>query len=165
MRRLAALVVLLALWPAATALGQATVKPRASLPDIEDEVMCVQCGTALNISQAPSAERERAFIRRRIAEGKTKAQIKAELVEEYGTNVLGSPPDKGFNVAVWLVPVILALAALGAVWATARRWRRASRADDAEAGGEEDELARRQGRALDPEDARRLESNMAGDDL
>ena len=31
---------------------------------------------ALNISESPSADRERAFIRRRIAEGKTKAEIK-----------------------------------------------------------------------------------------
>jgi cytochrome c-type biogenesis protein CcmH/NrfF len=168
MRRLAPLVALLgllALWPAATALGQGTVKPRASLPDIEDEVMCVQCGTALNISQAPSADRERAFIRRRIAEGKTKAQIKAELVDEYGTNVLGSPPDKGFNVAVWLVPLVLALAALGAVWTTLHRWRRASREEDGEGGSDEDELARREGRALDPDDARRLDNDMAGYDL
>jgi cytochrome c-type biogenesis protein CcmH/NrfF len=150
MRAAAVIVLALVLWPA-SALGAA----RANLPDIEDEVMCVQCGTALNISEAPSADRERAFIRRRIAEGKTKAQIKKALVAEYGSNVLGTPPDKGFDVAVWLVPVVLALVALGAVLTTARRWRRVGGRDKAEPEGPE----------LDPEDARRLERDMAGYDL
>jgi cytochrome c-type biogenesis protein CcmH len=151
MRAAVVLLLALVLWPA-TALAAA---PRANLPDIEDEVMCIECGTALNISQAPSADRERAFIRRRIAEGKTKAQIKKALVAEYGSNVLGSPPDKGFNVAVWLVPVVLALAALAAVYTTARRWRRVTSHEDPADDGPD----------LDPDDARRLERDMAGYDL
>src|SRR5215210_6386932 len=124
MGRLLALLTLLAvlvLVPAAAAPA-----PRASLPDVEDEVMCVECGTALNISEAPSADRERAFIRRRIAEGKTKAQIKRALVAEYGSNVLGTPSGRGFDAASWLVPLLLALLALAAVATTARRWRRAT---------------------------------------
>jgi cytochrome c-type biogenesis protein CcmH len=155
-RRLLVLLVMLAALVPSTAAGAVT--PRASLPDIEDEVMCVECGTALNISQAPSADRERAFIRRRIADGMTKAQIKAALVEEYGPNVLGTPSDRGFGVANWLVPVLLGLLAIGALATTARRWRRASasRRGDGAAGDTED---------LDPQDARRLERDMAGYDL
>jgi cytochrome c-type biogenesis protein CcmH/NrfF len=153
-RRLLLLLLVLAAVAPGTALAAA---PRASLPDIEDEVMCVECGTALNISEAPSADRERAFIRRRIAEGLDKQQIKDALVAEYGSNVLGTPPDKGFNVAVWLVPAALALAAVAAVWTTARRWRRAGRGGADDDGGADPEL--------DPEDARRLERDMAGYDL
>src|SRR3954469_19871669 len=78
MRRLLVLLLVLAL-PAPAALAAAT-----TLPDVEDEVMCVTCGTALNISQAPSADREREFIKRRIAEGLDKKQIKQRLVAEYG---------------------------------------------------------------------------------
>ena len=76
---LLAVLTLLAVVPAA--LG---ATPRTTLPDVEDEVMCVECGTALNVSTSPVAEREREFIRRRIAEGKGKAEIKAALVAEYG---------------------------------------------------------------------------------
>ena len=158
MRRLLVLLVLaLALVPASSAVA---AQPRASLPDIEDEVMCVECGTALNVSQAPSADRERAFIRRRIAEGKTKRQIKAALVAEYGRNVLGTPDSKGFDAANWLVPAVLALVALLAVFTTARRWKRAGASRDADgfaAGGDD--------RPLTPEEARRLERDMAGYDL
>ena len=109
-------VLLLALTPA-TALA---ATPRTTLPDVEDEVMCVTCGTALNISQAPSADRERAFIRRRIQEGLGKDQIKRRLVAEYGPKVLAEPHQK----TSWLVPAILALLAIAAVALTVRRWRR-----------------------------------------
>jgi cytochrome c-type biogenesis protein CcmH len=150
-RALLAALLLLALLPAAAAAQE----PRASLPDIEDEVMCVECGTALNISEAPSADRQRAFIRRRIAEGLTKEQIKDALVAEYGRSVLATPPSRGFDAANWLVPVVLAGFAVLALGATARRWRRTT----AHGRGEED------GPRIAPEDATRLERDMAGYDL
>ena len=52
MRALLALVLLLGL--------SAAAEPPATLPDIEDEVMCVECRTALNVSTAPVADQERA---------------------------------------------------------------------------------------------------------
>ena len=152
MRRapLIALLAALALAPAAASAAQA----RASLPDVEDEVMCVECGTALNVSQSPAADGERRFIRRRIADGMTKGQIKAALVKEYGRNVLGSPSSKGFSGAVYQVPIALALLALLALLTTARRWRRVS-----------DDAAPEPGPKLADEDAARLERDMAGYDL
>ena len=142
MRLLAALVLVLGLTAAA--------EPRTTLPDVEDEVMCVECRTALNISSAPVADQERAFIRARIAEGMTKAQIKAALVEEYGPDVLAEPGDDGFDLAAWLVPgALVALAALG-VALLAGRWRRT---ETVPAGPE-----------LDPADARRLDAELTAFD-
>jgi cytochrome c-type biogenesis protein CcmH len=152
MRGLAVLLALVA--SLALAGGASAAAPRASLPDVEDEVMCVECGTALNVSQSPAADGERRFIRRRIAEGMTKSQIKAALVQEYGRNVLGSPSSRGFNAAVYVVPIALALLALLALLATARRWRRVGDAAPADAGPK-----------LPDEDAKRLERDMAGYDL
>jgi cytochrome c-type biogenesis protein CcmH/NrfF len=141
-RVLLALVLLLGLTAAA--------EPQTTLPDVEDEVMCVECRTALNVSNAPVADQERAFIRARIAEGMTKAQIKAALVEEYGPDVLAEPPSEGFDVAAWLVPAgLVALAALG-IALLARRWRRT---ESAPAGPE-----------LDPADARRLDAELSAFD-
>ena len=116
MRLLVALVLLLGLTAAA--------EPKTTLPDVEDEVMCVECRTALNVSSAPVADQERAFIRARIAEGMTKEEIKAALVEEYGPDVLAEPAGDGFDLAAWLVPgALVAFAGLG-VALLARRWRR-----------------------------------------
>jgi len=134
----------------------AAAEPRASLPDIEDEVMCVECGTALNVSEAASADRQRAFIRRRIAEGMTKAQIKDALVAEYGRNVLADPPRRGFSATVYLVPILLALLAAAGIAVAARRWRRRAAAAPAAAPA---------GPALDDAAAARLERDMAAYDL
>ena len=142
MRWLVALVLVLGLTAAA--------EPQTTLPDVEDEVMCVECRTALNVSNAPVADQERAFIRDRIAEGMNKEEIKAALVEEYGPDVLAEPPSEGFDIAAWLVPAALvALAALG-IALMARRWRRT---DSAPAGPE-----------LDPDDARRLDAELSAFD-
>ena len=50
--------------------------------------MCVECGTVLSVSNSPVALQERQFIRDQIAAGKTKDEIKAALVDEYGEEVL-----------------------------------------------------------------------------
>jgi cytochrome c-type biogenesis protein CcmH len=147
-RPLIALVLALLIAPAALA-----AEPKTTLPDVEDEVMCVECGTALNVSTSPVADREREFIRRRIAEGKSKPEIKAALVEEYGPKVLAVPEGGGFDVAAWLVPGLLSLAALLGVGFAALRWR-GRRADEPAAEGPE----------LGPEDRRRLDADMAAHD-
>ena len=148
MRSALVLLLALVLAPAASA-----AEPKTTLPDVEDEVMCVECGTALNVSTSPVADREREFIRRRIAEGKSKPEIKAALVEEYGPKVLAVPEGGGFDVAAWLVPGLLSLIALVGVGVAALRWR-----------GRRDEEPAADGPELDPEDRRRLDDDMAAFD-
>ena len=95
---------------------------QANLPDIEDEVMCTICGTLLAESDSPQAERERALIRRLIAEGQDKDEIKDALVAEYGERVLATPSGHGFDLLAWLVPgVAIALALCGIAWFALRR--------------------------------------------
>ena len=134
-----------------TAAGAAA--PRASLPDIEDEVMCLECGTALNVSTSAVADQEREFIAGLIAEGKTKAEIKAALVDEYGPRVLAEPGDDGFDLAAWLVPLIAGGGAVALVALTARRWRRPRGVRAAPPAP-----------ALDPDDTRRLDAELAAFD-
>jgi cytochrome c-type biogenesis protein CcmH len=155
MRRALALLALIALLAPGTALA---APARTTLPDVEDEVMCVECGTALNVSTSPVANQERELIRREIAAGRTKAQIKAALVEEYGRNVLAEPRDSGFGIAAWWVPVALVPLALVGIALAARRWRRRARS---EAAGPADSPATP---ALDPADARRLDAELAAYD-
>jgi cytochrome c-type biogenesis protein CcmH len=109
---------------AALIAAPAAAETRASLPDIEDEVMCPICGTTLQLSNSPQAERERDLIRGLIAKGLTKQQIKDELVAEYGRDVLATPDDSGFDLTAWVLPIAgLALAAFG-IGLALRRWRR-----------------------------------------
>ena len=126
-------------------------EPQASLPDIEDEVMCLECGTALSLSNAPVAERERAYIRREIARGKTKQQIKDGLVDRFGPAVLAVPEDEGFGLAAWIVPALVALLALVGVAVAALRWRGPPRRAETV-------------QELDPAEASRLERELAAYD-
>ena len=115
----AVLVTLLAV----LAFAAPAVAQQASLPDIEDEVMCVECGTVLSVSNSPVAMQERQFIRDQIAAGKTKDQIMAALVDEYGEEILADPGTGGFNLTLWLVPILAALAAFAGIFLAVRTWR------------------------------------------
>ena len=149
MRRLAAMSAALALLLPAVA----TACPRTSLGAVEHEVMCLECGIPLDeATNSIQAERERAFIVRLVNQCKTKSQVKAALVAQYGDRVLGSPKAKGFGITAYWVPIAAFLAAAAAVTLTALRWRR------------------RRGKrtvppATDPADAARLEADIRAYDL
>jgi cytochrome c-type biogenesis protein CcmH len=121
MRRAAAAIALALAALASPALG---AEPSASLPDIEDEVMCPICGTLLELSEAPQAQRQRVLIADLIAQGRTKAEIKDELVAEYGNEVLALPQGSGFQLSAYLVPALAFLLGAAAVAVSVIRWRR-----------------------------------------
>lgn len=104
------------------------VMPLTTLPLIERQVMCATCKIPLNVAESPQADRERALIRRLIAQGRTEAQIKDALVAQYGPAALGLPSAKGFDLAAYLVPVAVVLALLALMALLLPRWRHHTRA-------------------------------------
>ena len=119
-----ALVVVSVLLGAAPAAPAAAVTPRASLTDVESQVMCVTCGVPLSIAESPQADHERAYIRQLIAQGETAAQIKRALVVQLGPDVLALPQSRGFNLAVYIVPVALIVVLAATLAVVLSRWRR-----------------------------------------
>lgn len=101
--------------------------PRASQTEIESQVMCPVCGTLLELAESPQAQREKAFVARLIAKGRTEAQIKDALVAEYGHAVLALPQSSGFSLSAYLVPIIAFAIAAVALALGVRRWRRGGR--------------------------------------
>jgi cytochrome c-type biogenesis protein CcmH len=129
---LAAAIIALACAPAGA------VTSRASLPVIERQVMCATCKIPLNVAESPQADRERAFIRQLIAQGRGEAQIKSALVAQYGPAVLALPSAKGFDLAAYLVPAAVVLALLALLALLLPSWRRHARAQaDASSGAPE----------------------------
>ena len=130
-RRVGLLAALLALAAAPPAGAQC---PKTTLGDVEDEVMCPVCGTPLELaSEAPQAERQRALISRLVDDCRSKEQVKARLVAEFGDEILALPDDEGFDLAAYLVPGLGLLIGGGAIAAAALGWRRARGRDDPEA--------------------------------
>jgi len=146
--RAAALALALTLALLAPAAALATPS-KVTLESLETQVMCVECGTSLQVSQSPVADQERAFIKRLIAQGKDVEQIKRALVSQYGDAVLAEPPGGGFNSTLWIVPVAIVLLGAAGIAFAVRRWRRAGPAA-------EPPLAP----ALSDADARRLDAEL-----
>jgi cytochrome c-type biogenesis protein CcmH len=140
-------LALAALVPATT--GAAT--SRASFTEIEQDVMCIACHEPLAVAQSPEAFSERAYIRTLIAQGLTKQQIEKQLVVQYGPAILAKPPAHGFNLLIYVLPPVLLIIAVIGLVLTIPKWRRRSRAA----------LPLPAGPEIDPDDARRLEEDLA----
>lgn len=132
----------------------AAAEQRASLTEIEKQVMCPVCGTLLQLAESPQAQREKVFIRRLIAAGKTEAQIKDALVAEYGDEVLALPKGSGFNLSAYLVPIVAFIVAAIALAIGVLRWRRSGGGG----GGAPTDSPK-------GEDAERLDADLARYDL
>jgi cytochrome c-type biogenesis protein CcmH/NrfF len=121
-----------------------------TLTEISGEVLCVSCDQPLDMSSGTFADRERALIRSWIAAGYTKSQIERRLVDQFGERVLLSPPDSGFNILVWWLPIVGVLAGALALGFLAWRWSRGRR--DPPPGPTQ---------TLEPDVERRLDSELA----
>jgi cytochrome c-type biogenesis protein CcmH len=144
LRALAVVVCALAF---GTGVAAAADVPRAA--DLEAELVCPVCETTLDQSNAPIAENMKLYIRQRIAAGDTEDEIKDALVAQFGPGVLARPPEGGFGLLAWLLP--LAGLAAGAIAAAllVRSWSRGR--------ASEDEVEA----PLDPELERRVDEELA----
>jgi cytochrome c-type biogenesis protein CcmH len=141
----------------ATAAAAAANCTKTSVSDLEDEVMCPVCGTALGLAaEAPQAQQQRDYIQELISQCRSKDEVKQALVAEFGQSVLALPGDQEDDdfgdVLVYAVPAIgIALAAGGIAFAVVR-WRRHSGTEGS-------------GPALAGTDGSRLEDDMDRYDL
>ncbi|HLW93869.1 MAG TPA: cytochrome c-type biogenesis protein CcmH [Solirubrobacteraceae bacterium] len=124
MRTRVAVPLLAALALAAPAAPAFAAIPKTSLHAIEVQVMCVTCGIPLQVAESPAADQERQFIQALVNQGKTATQIKQALVADFGSAVLDLPPDKGFNVLFYILPIVFVLAGLAILTILLPRWRR-----------------------------------------
>ena len=127
---------------------------RPTPAELESELVCPVCDSTLDTSNAPVAIRMKEIIRERIAQGRTKSEIKAELVAQFGTGVLATPPKEGFDLLAWVLPLVGLAVGAAAVGGLAWRWSR--RRDDDGDGG-----APPAGPELDAELERRLDRELA----
>jgi cytochrome c-type biogenesis protein CcmH len=154
-RALTATAIAIGLLVLAAPAGAAPV-PKTTVHDVEDEVMCPICGTLLELSDSPQARREKVYVARLVAAGRSKAEVKDALVAQYGPAVLALPEPSGFDLTAYLVPVLAILVAVVALGFSVARWRRDGGASPP---GE--------GRAAGPsgEDAERLDADISRYDL
>ncbi len=101
---------------------------------LSDSYACPTCkGQTVADSNAAAAVTVRDYIRTRVDEGATDAEIRDELVQAYGGQVLLTPRSDGVSALIWILPAMVAVGGSAAVIASLRRSpptsRRASDAD------------------------------------
>jgi cytochrome c-type biogenesis protein CcmH/NrfF len=152
----AAAVAALALaGPAAAACAH----PRTSLSYLEGQIMCPTCHTTLDQSDAPAAQRIKAFIQTRIDQCATAQEIEAELVQNFGAGILAAPPHKGFDLLAWWLPIGGVIAGAGLLAFGVWRWSRTR--DPALGPPGAPALNGKVPPELDPETERRLDELLA----
>jgi cytochrome c-type biogenesis protein CcmH len=135
--------------PAAAACAQ----PRTSMAYMEGQVMCPICHTTLDMSNSAAALQIDRFIRARIARCWTSQRIEAALVKNYGKGILAAPPDSGFDILAWWLPIAGVLG--GAIVLAFGVWRWSRRR-------EEDEPPGAAGSGVDAETERKIDELLAG---
>lgn len=129
------IVALLAtLMPLGAAVHVATAqssKPvsETAVHDVAALLRCVVCQN-LSVADSPSemASQMRAIIRERLAAGESPADVQRYFVDRYGEWILLSPPRRGFNLLVWLLPLVAVVVGLVATAVLVWRWSHHPRA-------------------------------------
>jgi cytochrome c-type biogenesis protein CcmH len=90
---------------------------------IEGELMAPCCWAEPVLQHmSPVAEEMRRDIRVMLAAGKSEQEILDFYVAKYGERILTTPPARGFNLLVYIMPWVMALAGIAAVALVLRRW-------------------------------------------
>ena len=126
----AAALVAAVMSPAAA--QQATPVGDEIVHEVAAHLRCVVCQN-LSVADSPSemASQMRAIIRERLAAGESPADVQRYFVDRYGEWILLEPPRRGFNLVVWLLPLVVVVAGLASVVILVRRWTRRRRATPA----------------------------------
>lgn len=78
--------------------------------EIAGELYCPVCeSTPLDVCPTQACADWREIIRTKLAQGETEEQIKAYFVEQYGPRALAEPPQEGFTLAVWIIPIVVVI--------------------------------------------------------
>jgi cytochrome c-type biogenesis protein CcmH/NrfF len=124
---LAAVTLVAAVWmatlsPGAGAGGSLDTRVMA----VGATVRCPICPEPISVNdvQNTQALQMRQFIRSQLQQGLSADQVRQELVDRYGAKILLAPPQRGFDLLVWIVPLAV-VSVCGVVLALAvRRWSR-----------------------------------------
>lgn len=72
------------------------------------ELWCPLCsGVRLDSCELKACEQMKDEIGIKLAEGEDVETIKSYFVAQYGPQVLGVPPARGFNLLAWILPVVV----------------------------------------------------------
>jgi cytochrome c-type biogenesis protein CcmH len=91
---------------------------------IARQLYCPVCeNIPLDVCPTTACAQWRELIRQKLTDGWNEQQIKDYFVQQYGARVLGTPPPKGINWLVYVVPPIAILTGIYILYRVFRSWR------------------------------------------
>ena len=92
---------------------------------IAKQLYCPVCeNIPLDVCGTQACAQWRELIREKLAQDWTEEQIKMYFVDQYGDRVLASPPARGLNWLVYIIPPLAILAGLYILLRAFQAWRR-----------------------------------------
>jgi cytochrome c-type biogenesis protein CcmH len=91
---------------------------------VAKQLYCPVCeNIPLDVCPTTACAQWRELIRQKLADGWSEQAIKDYFVQQYGARVLGTPPAKGINWLVYLVPPIAILGGVYVLYHAYRTWK------------------------------------------
>ncbi|MEM7337879.1 MAG: cytochrome c-type biogenesis protein CcmH [Actinomycetota bacterium] len=120
----AILVATVALLAAASFAGGGAETDAERIQRLQASFACPECqGESVAESQAAVAATIRQFIANEVGGGATDTEIRNDLLDAWGTEVLLTPPAEGVATLLWVLPVMIVVGGAVAVAAVANRGR------------------------------------------
>jgi cytochrome c-type biogenesis protein CcmH len=94
---------------------------------VASQLYCPVCeNIPLDVCPTKACADWREEIRLMLIEGKNETQIKQYFVDRFGDRVLGTPPARGINWLVYIIPPVAILGGVLLLYTAFKAWRKAS---------------------------------------
>jgi cytochrome c-type biogenesis protein CcmH len=118
------LALFFGLWLTSVVIAQQPTPSDDEVNAIAKQLYCPVCeNIPLDVCPTTACAQWRELIRQKLADGWSEQTIKDYFVQQYGDRVLGTPPAKGINWLVYLVPPIAILTGIYVLYQTYRSWK------------------------------------------
>jgi cytochrome c-type biogenesis protein CcmH len=108
-----------------SALAQDNLPSDNEVNAIAKNIYCPVCeNTPLDVCPTQVCAQWRELIREQLAMGWSEAQIRQYFVDQYGDRVLASPPARGLNWLVYVLPPVVILSGAFILFRTLQTWKK-----------------------------------------
>lgn len=90
---------------------------------VASELRCPVCqGNSIQDSPSELAQEMKGVVRDQLASGKTPEQVKQYFIDKYGEWILLEPKASGFNLVVYLLPLVMVGVGGAVIWRAVKKW-------------------------------------------
>ena len=92
--------------------------------DVASQLKCLVCqGESVADSPALLSQQMRSIIRQQLQSGKSEQEVIQYFRGRYGDRILLSPPQQGFTLLAWIVPIAILIGGAVLLFFILRRWQ------------------------------------------